>query len=292
MSDLNDFAEIIELAKDKGVKLAGIENIPELRQGNLCFAYDGAVYQEDRLINIACFDDGNVSGLEPVSDNYKLVQHKDIVSKALLELIENRPEFELESVNVHILRNGGKMLAEFNSGYEFDINGKGDIIKPKTVIINSADKTASLSLKAGAWRLICSNGMEIIDTRIEQIKSSGKHSGSLSMSGLFNKFMIQFENLSDSIGMFSDFARIELSKESYVQVLENLGMKEKRIETIMETPLIGDGKSVADYLSTGKVTGWDAYNSLTQFVSHSELKEESKLTRGIEVTREFQALVN
>jgi hypothetical protein len=114
------------------------------------------------------------------------------------------------------------------------------------------------------------------------------------MDDLFNKFMVQFENMSESIGMFADFAKIELSKESYVQVLENLGMKEKRIETIMETPLIGDkdGKSVSDYLSAGKIDGWEAYNSLTQFVSHSELKEESKLNRGIEITREFKALVN
>jgi hypothetical protein len=89
-----------------------------------------------------------------VSNRYTLVQNRDLVQPVV-------DTFGIDRLTRVSVYNGNRsFLFEFLTGREIDISG-GDILKEKILVRNSYDKTKSFSFMAGAFRMVCSNGLYV-----------------------------------------------------------------------------------------------------------------------------------
>lgn len=86
-----------------------------------------------------------------VSDRYTLVSNREIVQPIA-------EKFGYENVK-RVERSGGKFLFEIETGRAIDIDGNGDMVKERLVVMNSYNKTKAYNFALGAFRGYCSNGM-------------------------------------------------------------------------------------------------------------------------------------
>ena len=98
-------------------------------------------------------DTGNV--LSCMSKDYKLVTNKEIINYA--EPIVNKRGGKFKEAE--IFGNGARSIMKWHFPKEKVKVSKDDILHPEIMIKNSYDGTIGVNVVAGAFRLICSNGM-------------------------------------------------------------------------------------------------------------------------------------
>ena len=100
-------------------------------------------------------DNGKV--LSCMTNDYKLVTNETVLKYAspIIEKSGGKVK-EVKSLN-----NGAKSIMTWNFPKEKVNIGKNDDLTPEIIIKNSYDGTVGLNILAGAFRLICSNGLVI-----------------------------------------------------------------------------------------------------------------------------------
>lgn len=298
---LEAITKIQEMAEAGNVKVTGLDDIPYIVQGRPLFDFAGIdkdtlsafgqteddLYQADGNFNIALFPDGRVEGLKIVSDQYQVVQHYD----AILGVFENLPEhFDLQSLEIGTNPSGGRCFAKFTSGQSIEVD-EGDKINYQLLMENSGDTSKRLSLKGGAWRLICSNGMRIPDNRIEQVVTKKLHKGSLSLKGEILSFMEIMDESIESMGMWKEYVNKKITAPQLEEVFTALEVGPRVQDELLELGLRGDNTSVQNELQNNRLTAWNLYNAFTQRITDSEALESVKTENGNKVAKYFDSLV-
>jgi hypothetical protein len=285
-------------ADDQAIKIQGLDAVPELGIAPCLFdnPFDNNdLYSADGMHITLAKDpqSGHVTALNKVSDQYKLVQHHEALHRTLEAIVNGAPEFGKPEVKLNLNNKGGKMWATMLFPNMIDIF-PGDPIKPQCVVTNSADLSKRFSIIFGAFRMLCSNGMVIPDSRFPDhvlIKNLHKM-GTLDLDEAISKMMVGFESFSDTLGVWKEYAKIELTKDRMTGILEGAKFSTNQVQNILEQPLRGfETPLLGDFPGRKKANGWKAYNAATQFIADNNVNEGTSLDRNRKVSDSFDTLI-
>ncbi len=214
-------------AIDQEINIRGLERMPELGIAPCLFdnPFDnGELYSADGMHITLAKDpnSGHVQALNKVSDQYKMVQHYEALHNSLEAIINGAPEFGKPDVELKFSPYGGKMWAKMMFPQMINIM-EDDPIKPQCIVTNSADLSKRFSIIFGAFRIICSNGMIIPDSRFPDyvlIRNLHKQ-GTLDLDEAIQKMMVGFESFSETIGLWKEYAQLEITKSRMTGILED-----------------------------------------------------------------------
>jgi hypothetical protein len=276
-----------ELAKDMGIKISGLENVPKLHQTPVLFELGDNLYEADNhLMNIAEFENGKIQPLAGVSSKYAFLQYFDVIGEAL-QAYKDIPEFAVNSAQINMMNQGGRMQMELFSDQKIEIAPK-DFINIRNILIHSADCSKKFWWLAGAIRGFCSNGMIWADDRFENLTTQKKHhTGSLNFEEEVLQFKTNYVKVSESLELWKKYAELEMKKDDFLPCFEAIGISDKQGEEVMSLTGRGDNKCVNNELLTGAVNGWTAYNAITQFLTDNVTNPMTQVERGMKATKFF-----
>lgn len=295
MATMDQFSQFV---MDKNINIKGLDNMPEIGISKAMFenpwdAEDENLYAASGMrLTLAKHNDGNIYALNKVSKDYKLVQHHEALYKALDAIITNHPEFGIPEIVTHFTNNGGRMYAKMIFPEAIKIQGD-DPVKPQVVLTNSADLSKRFTLLFGAFRLICSNGMVIPDSRFKDnvlIKSLHKN-GTLDLDDAISKMMVGFESFSESIGIWKAYTEKFITMEEFEVVMKGSTLSENQVKEVLQIPLRGFEGNLAGSFLSGSVNAWKAYNAATQWITDNNKNEATALDRGLAVSEGFERVL-
>ena len=184
-----------------------------------------------------------------VTNDYKLVKNESL----------------FKSTNKIAKKLGGTLVEarHFNNkrtNYKWRFNqpiklSKGEEHKPEIIIRNSYDGSTEVSVMAGAFRLVCSNGM-IVGTVLGN--TSNRHS-------VFNNSLNNIEDMiNESVKRIT-----EVLDEGYATMSGNK-CSQKHIMGLLKIFPVQSNEQLTQYLIANKPkTYWDLYNAGTWLLSHA-----------------------
>ena len=278
-----------ELANDMKINLSGLDGVPKLHQTPVLFELGENLFEADNhLLNVAEFDDGSIEPLAGVSGKYAFLQYYDVIGKAL-EAYKDIPEFSIDSAKIDMSNRGGRMQMELFSNEEIEI-APGDFIKLRNILIHSADCSKKFWWLAGAIRGWCSNGMIWADDRFENLTTNKKHHvGSLDFEKEVEQFQANYTAVSESLGLWKEYAKLEMKKDDFLPCFEAIGITEKQGEEVLALTQRGDNKIIDSELLKGSVDGWTAYNGITQYLTDNVKNSMTQVERGMKATKYFNS---
>lgn len=294
-------ADFKKFVKKNKVVISGLDKMPEIGITRALFENPWHTESEEdsdlfvahgMRITLAKQPDGSIHALNKVSDDYHLVQHHQALHKSLTAILEKCPEFGVPEVTAKFTNNGGRMYARMLFPQAMEIQ-KGDPVKPEVILTNSADLSKRFSLAFGAFRLICSNGMIIPDSRFKDyvmIRNLHKN-GTLDLDDAIAKMMVGFESFSESIGIWSAYTEKTIGIGEFYTIMEGSLLSENQVQDVLALPLKGWDGNLLNALSNGPVTAWQAYNAATQWITENNKNEATTLDRGFAVSRQFEKVL-
>ena len=219
---------------------------------------------------------------EVIPSGYKFIMRED-TNKVLscmtdeYKLVPNKKIFDY--ANPIIKKNGGvlKEATLFGDGARTTVKwhfpkvkvsvNKGDEMTPEIVIRNSYDGSLGVNILAGAFRLVCSNGM-VIGVVAQNYKN--KHS-------VYNVSLNDIESVIDET---IDKTKI-IFKDEFPILVENQ-IKEKHIVNLIKMFPIQANEIITQRLIADKPrTFWDLFNVGTNVLTHN-MNRNSEATHTLE----------
>jgi predicted protein tyrosine phosphatase len=291
--------EFLEMAKDLGIKINNLKNMPEIGLAETCIQLDpdsDPIVVEGRFYTVATWDNFKTyTPLKEVSGQYKLVQHYEALAQIFERMNDLENLFGKPEVNLAFSGNGGRMFADMKFK-ESKLTVAKDTIIPILRQENSCDLTRRFCTSFQAERLVCSNGMTVPDSRFpnQEIVRKLHKQGTLDPTSLIEQTLENLETVSDAIQLFGEYEKTEVSKAQIIRILEKeVGISEKQAENVLEIPLRGfENKPLGnDLMGKGKkVSAWKAYNAGTQWITDNtknpatESERSRKLAEGFDKT--------
>ncbi len=187
--------------------------------------------------------------LSCMTDEYKVVTNKEIIDTAVPILKKHKAELK-ESIS---LGNGEKTIWKWIIPHIKIEVGAGDMLNPEIIIKNSYDGSLQVHILAGAFRLVCSNGL-IIGVTLGQ--TNFKHN-------INNK---NLENLDEAIEKTIDRS-IDIGGE--FEMLANTILDERDILKLVKLFPSQMAEYLVDYLVANKPKDyWGLLNTATYLATH------------------------
>jgi len=206
-------------------------------------------------------DTGEV--LSCMTDNYRLVKNETIIKAA--EPIINKYKGKIKEVNVFGKGQSTHMSWHFPN--HLVKIGKNDEMTPEIVIGNSYNGTVGVNIIAGAFRLICSNGLVI---GIVASKYKNKHIQS----------NVSLDDFDSVISETMDKTKL-IFKEEF-PILQGTNFKDKHIINFLKMFPIQANEMVTQALIANRPKSfWDLFNVGTNVLSH-HMNRNAQSTHGIE----------
>ena len=206
-------------------------------------------------------DTGKV--LSCMTDDYKVVTNEKIINFTEPIVKKRGGKFK----EAEMFGDGARAVMKWHFPKEQVKVSKKDILHPEIIIRNSYDGTVGVNVSAGAFRLICSNGM-VIGIVTDSYK---------------NKHSIHNVSLGDLEGIIEN--TIENTKylfDDELPVLINNKIQEKHIIKFLKMFPIHANQTVTQRLIADKPkTFWDLFNVGTNVLTH-HMKRDSESTHSIE----------
>lgn len=204
-------------------------------------------------------DNGSVIGI--VGKNYNTVNHVESLEKAYDLIKPLSPEMDIRS---WIIRNG-KIITEFKLRSLQFMEGKEKSI-PSITIKNSYDGSTPMEILMGAVRLICSNGLFIMDIA-ERIMRE-RHRGTLDLT--------KIQNIPHSIEYNTNAVRVLYKTLDGMEIVEWNDPNLAKIGTRLVE------KAHGVYEADGRGSRWAQYNAFTNIITHNtkgekEISPEAKI---------------
>ena len=186
--------------------------------------------------------------LSCLTDEYKLVTNKElydytskVVSSLKGTLVEARTY------------NGKRTMYKWRFKDSIDL-GKGEGHKPEIIVNNSYDGSCEVSVLAGAFRLVCSNGM-VVGTVLGN--ASNRHS-------VWNKNLKDIEKM-----IHTSIEDIASLLQKGFDLMANKEVLQKHIKGLFKIFPTQANEQLAQYLMANKPkTYWDLYNAGTWLLTH------------------------
>jgi len=202
--------------------------------------------------------------LSCMTEDYKLVKNEDVL-KAVDPIMKSNKAICKEA---KVFSNGARMTVKYimeDTKVKVD---EGDFVNPEIIIRNSYDGSLEASAMAGAYRLVCSNGLVIGyllgKAGYRHIKGSGVNEEA--MAELVEKLIIRAKDVFDD-----EFP-----------VLTNTNVVEKHIKELVKMfPVTAMDSLVQKMLGKPPKTYWDLLNAATWTTTHA-MKRENEATHKLE----------
>jgi len=194
--------------------------------------------------------------LSVVTDKYNLIKNEDVFNS----IKERADKVGATLTQVSMSANGSKVSYTFTM-LNMLIEVKGYQVHPRIVISNSYDKTASLTILAGAFILVCSNGMIIGETTSSVKYKHVENSAKLDL--LPNAFDNAINDISEYlqnkiIKMINRKITSQTSIMKFIEIFKNGAYQEK----------------AADMISSERPeTYWDLLQIATNILTHHANRE-------------------
>ena len=168
---------------------------------------------------------------------------------------------------VKSLSNGAKSIMTWNFPKEKVNIGKNDDLTPEIIIKNSYDGTVGLNILAGAFRLICSNGL-VIGIIAENYKN--KHS-------VYN---VALDDIESVIKRTVDKTKL-IFKDEFPILKDNKISEKNIINFIKMFPLQANQIITQRLIADRPKTFWDLFNVGTNVLTHN-MNRNAESTHNIE----------
>ena len=203
--------------------------------------------------------------LSCMTNEYKLIKNEEIIEKAM-PIIENRGGILVEE---NSFGEGSRASWQWKfPEVEVDV-GDGDLMNPTINIGNSYDGSSEANAIAGAFRLICSNGLVI---GVTFGKGSTRHS-IWTKKNNFEEIISGVINSVENIFKtdFRDLIDTELNKNDIVKLIKLF--PESHTESLFQYIIAHEPK-----------TYWDLLNAATWVATH-------QMKRNVEATHKFESKI-
>jgi len=206
-------------------------------------------------------DTGDI--LSCMTNNYRLIKNETIINYANPVIKKNKGVLK----EVRLFSNGAKTTMTWQFPKQKVNIGPNDDISPEIIIRNSYDGTIGVNVLAGAFRLVCTNGM-IIGVVLDNYKN--KHS-------IYN---IELDKLEQSI--VDTIEKTKYMFEDEFPILIETKIKEKHIMNLIKMFPIQANTIITQRLMLDKPkTFWDLFNVGTNVLTHN-MNRNSESTHQIE----------
>jgi hypothetical protein len=200
--------------------------------------------------------------LSCMTDEYKVVTNKELIDTAVPLLKSHKAEL-VESVT---FGDGARSVWKWRiPGVEIKI-ADGDLLNPEVILKNSYDGTLQVHVLAGAFRLVCSNGL-VIGVTLGQ--TNFKHN-------INNK---NLENLEEAIETTIEHS---LAVGDKFELLSDTQLNEKHIIKLVEMFPFQMSEFLVQYLiAQSPKNYWDLLNCATYLATH-KMKRQYQSTHSLE----------
>jgi hypothetical protein len=199
------------------------------------------------------------------SNEYKIAQYEEIIwntEKAMAKL----EEYGKPTVDINVFQDGGKFLCKmtFNECDPIEIR-EGQTIKPNITIKSSHDGMWAPETNAGAFVLVCSNGLTVGKVAYH---NKQKHLiGTLSISQIAENLHKDMLAFADETGIWKRWADRQLTAPEWADVQEKLPFGKRQLPEVLALPMDGVGYSLSQSMESGAMPNlWDVYMASTQYL--------------------------
>lgn len=219
------------------------------------------------------------------SDDYGLLEHEEVVN-IVEKATHSFPEYGKPSIEVKALKSGGRLIATIQfPEVQFEI-AKNDFVNPQIEVFSSYDLGWKYGGRFGAFRKICSNGATV---GVIFSKFAKRHLFSLDPSELTISIGTGMILFSDQVQLWTKWAEKNLIAAQYEQLWEALPFSAKERERIEALSEAATKKTLGEEKEKGReVTYWEAFSTVTQFVTHEIKSEMRRIEILPDVTRVFE----
>ena len=201
--------------------------------------------------------------LSCMTDDYRLVKNETIMNYANPIIKKNNGVLK----EVRLFSSGAKTILKWQFPDQKVHVGPRDDISPEIIIRNSYDGTVGVNLLAGAFRIVCTNGM-VIGVVLDNYKN--KHS-------VYN---IELDKLEQSI--VDTIEKTKYMFEDEFPTLINTKIKERHIVSLIKMFPIQANNVITQRLIVDKPkTFWDLFNVGTNVLTHT-MNRNSESTHQVE----------
>ena len=208
-------------------------------------------------------DTGQV--LSCMSDDYMLVKNETVGKFAAPIIKKNNGRL----TEVRVFKQGARTIMKWQFPNHSVKIGPDDTMHPEIVIQNSYDGTIGVNVMAGAWRIICANGL-IIGVLASQYR---------------NKHSIYNVKLNDLEGIINEtMEKTKLMFKDEFPLLIETKIRERHIVNFLKMFPIQANETITQKLIADKPTSfWDLFNVGTSVLTHN-MDRSSQSTHQIENT--------
>jgi len=200
--------------------------------------------------------------LSCMTNKYQLVSNQEVMDMTAPIIRQNEGVLTEES----LYGNGARTMWKWQFPKVKVEVTKGDVLNPEIIITNSYDGSAEVSAIAGAFRLVCTNGM-VIGHKIGQ-------------SGIRHNVWNDIDNFYDIVQAMINRTE-EVFTSDFKQLIDT-PIKQKHIADLIEMFPMQTMKDLTSYMVSHSVDNyWDLLNAGTWVTSH-------KMDRKKEATRKLE----
>jgi hypothetical protein len=217
-----------------------------------------------------------------VSDTYGLIPHGEALAPALRAL--DGMDFRVRKF--HADHDQRRVLVHMESEQTWDV-GSGDDVRLSIMLNNAYDRTVSLKVLVGAFRLVCSNGMIVhhpafsgmgVNVRIIHSKNQTKK---FDVVKLTNQVAQLYGAMDKQADLWRSWNGTELDKRAE-EVVRNTILQpvvgERALEDAVTRMYSGQGQD-------GRLTPWAIYNAVTELYRDKVNKTKTPVAMSLTATR-------
>tara|TARA_R110002020_G_scaffold256273_2_gene469917 strand:- start:20019 stop:20804 length:786 start_codon:yes stop_codon:yes gene_type:complete len=200
--------------------------------------------------------------LSCMTDEYRVVTNKELIDTAAPILKKHNAKLK-EAISLGL---GQKTIYKWVIPHIKIKVAEGDVLNPEIIIKNSYDGSLQVNILAGAFRLVCSNGL-VIGITLGQ--KNYKHNINNKNLNFLDEAIEK--TISHSLKVGNDF-----------ELLEDTKLDEKHIVKLVELFPSQMSQFIVEYLIANKPkTYWDLLNAAT-YISTHRMKREYQSTHKLE----------
>lgn len=240
--------------------------------------------KREMIINPAKKDTGmdmlfrgdNGEHLGVVSRDYKMVPHQESVEKTLEALKKEKVPVEVK--DFYMSGQGARIYLTLRFRQEMEIiPGSKDLISPGAFLTNSYDRSLIYELKGFITRLVCWNGMTVMETLFGAAR---KHTKNLDIELIIAQFIKIIPNFKGVVvPRLREIAAIRVDSKMISEKLEEVpGWLQEETISYMKSRKMIEVETKGDEIKIfpNSFTVWEFINSFTYVLTHTETSSFSR----------------
>jgi len=211
------------------------------------------------------------------SGKYNLVTHQEVMEN-VEEVIERENSLGTFSKNISLDKHGGRMRTTYTfSDMSIPVGDNKDLINPSIEVFNSYDLSWRHSVMAGAFRVLCSNGLVVGNKYMNYRK---KHNPDLYLQDVQRALQGGLEKMTEQSTLWKQWSEEDMNKTVTEKIIKESGLNNKETEALVSTKEASTGLTLDAFLNFENtvqtiMNKWIFFNIFTQFLTH-QIKSESR----------------